>query len=135
MNYFFLDASYIIALELVDDPNHQLALQHWRSLERKNLKLITTSYIFDEVVTFLNSRYLHTKAVTIGERLLTSPSVQLIQVDQDLFTEGWRLFRQYDDKSYSLTDCISFAIMKRLNINNALTFDKHFSQAGFNKLP
>jgi predicted nucleic acid-binding protein len=41
----------------------------------------------------------------------------------------------YDDKSYSLTDCISFAIMKRLNINNSLTFDKHFSQAKFTKLP
>jgi predicted nucleic acid-binding protein len=135
MNCFFLDASYIIALELFDDQNHQLALQHWRSLDRKNLKLVTTSYICDEVVNFFNSRYLHAKAVEIGERLLTSPSVQFIQVDEDLFTEGRRLFRQYDDKSYSLTDCISFAIMKRLNINNSLTFDRHFSQAKFTKLP
>ncbi|NCR42387.1 MAG: type II toxin-antitoxin system VapC family toxin [Microcystis aeruginosa W13-11] len=135
MNCFFLDASYIVALELVDDQNHQLALQHWRSLDRKNLKLVTTSYIFDEVVTFFSSRYLHAKAVEIGERLLTSPSVQFIQVDEALFTEGWRLFRQYDDKSYSLTDCISFAIMKQLNINNSLTFDKHFSQVNFTKLP
>jgi predicted nucleic acid-binding protein len=135
MNLFFLDASYIVALELADDQNHQLALQHWRKLDRKNLRLITTSYIFDEVVTFFNSRYFHAKAVKIGQQFLASSSIQLIQVDQKLFEESWRLFQQYNDKSYSLTDCISFAIMRQLKVNNSLTFDKHFSQAGFTKLP
>ncbi len=58
-----------------------------------------------------------------------------IHVDPTLFQEGWRLFQRHRDKRYSLTDCISFAVMKRLKIKTALTFDRHFLQAGFEKKP
>jgi uncharacterized protein len=75
------------------------------------------------------------KLVEVGNRLLMSPSVQLIQVDEGLFVEGWRYFQQHHDKSYSLTDCLSFVIMKRLKIEIALAFDQHFAQAGFTKVP
>ncbi|NEP50033.1 MAG: PIN domain-containing protein, partial [Moorea sp. SIO3C2] len=117
MNCLFLDTSYLIALELADDQNHQITLNHWQSLDKTNLKLVTTSYVFDEVVTFLNSRYLHSKAVEIGKRLLTSSVVDLIQVNEVLFLEGWDYFQKYQDKSYSLTDCLSFVVMNKLKIN------------------
>lgn len=135
INHYFLDASYIIALELSDDQNHIRALKHWQSLNKKQLHLITTSYIFDEVVTFLNSRNLHKKAVDIGIRLINSSVVEFIHIDENLFFNGWTFFQKHKDKSYSLTDCISFIIMSRLSIKSALTFDRHFEQAGFHKLP
>ncbi len=59
----------------------------------------------------------------------------MVQVDEALFFEGWQYFQQHDDKSYSLTDCISFIVMSRLNIQMALTFDKHFVQAGYQRVP
>ncbi len=135
LDHYFLDASYIIALELADDQNHKKAIQHWQNLDKKQLKLTTTSYIFDEFVTFLNSRNLHNKAVEIGTRLINSSVVQFIHVNEQIFLEGWNLFQKYNDKSYSLTDCISFNIMSQFKIDNALTCDQHFSQAGFHKLP
>lgn len=135
MNHFFLDASYLIALELADDQHHSLALPHWQRIQQKPLQLTTTSYIFDEVVTFLNSRHLHSKAVKMGRILLSSPSIDLIQVDDELFGEAWQYFQRYDDKSYSLTDCISFIVMQRREISSCLTFDQHFAQAGLMKFP
>lgn len=135
MPNLFLDTSYIVALETVDDQNHQAALQHWQTLTLKLPKLITTSYVFDEIVTFFNSRNRHYKAVEVGDRLLKSPSVELIQVTETLFEQGWQFFQNHEDKSYSLTDCISFLVMQQLNIQAALTFDRHFAQAGFTKLP
>jgi predicted nucleic acid-binding protein len=66
---------------------------------------------------------------------MTSPSVQFIHIDEALFYEGWQYLRQHKDKTYSLTDCISFVVMNRFGIQIALTFDRHFSQAGFEKKP
>jgi uncharacterized protein len=131
----FLDTGYIIALEASDDQNHKASLQHW-SFFSKNLPILfTTSYTFDETVTFFNNRGHHQKSVEIGTNLLKSPSIRFIDVDQALFQEGWTYFKKHSDKTYSLTDCISFVLMKRLAIKTALTFDNHFMQAGFKILP
>ncbi len=97
--------------------------------------LMITTYVFDEVVTFFNSRSHHRKAVEIGEALLSSPSVHLIQVDEDLFRRGLDYLKRHQDKRYSLTDCISFVIMAERGLNTAFTFDQHFVQAGFVKEP
>ena len=68
-------------------------------------------------------------------RLLNSPSVQLVQVDEILFREGWEYLKQHSDKLYSLTDCISFVVMKQRRIQTALAFDRHFIQASFLSIP
>lgn len=135
MNPIFLDTGFIIALEAADDQNHKTASNHWRNISKPPSPLITTSYIFDEIVTFFNSRNRYAKAFEIGERLLKSPSIQFIHVDEALFFEAWIFFKQRHDKLYSLTDCISFLVMRKFGIDTALTFDKHFQQEGFATLP
>jgi len=135
MNLFFLDTSYIIALELKDDQYHQEALEHWQTIARYRPNLVTISYIFDEVITFFSSRQLHSKAIEIGNRLLYDSSVNFIEVDSRLFGQAYSYFKKHKDKTYSLTDCISFIVMQQLEVSSALTFDKHFLQAGFQKLP
>jgi predicted nucleic acid-binding protein len=135
MSAVFLDTGYVLALELSNDQNHRIAVKHWRSLRRKLPPLVTTSYVFDEVVTYFNGRGHHAKAVEVGKRLLTSPSVKFVQVDEKLFKEGWEYFQLHKDKDYSLTDCISFVVMNALGMNTAFAFDQHFVQAGFHKLP
>jgi hypothetical protein len=51
-----------------------------------------------------------------------------------LFEAGLRLYSDRPDKDWSLTDCTSFVVMKRLRITEALTADRHFEQAGFKVL-
>ena len=48
-----------------------------------------------------------------------------------LFTRGLALYKERTDKEWSLTDCISFVIMRDLKLSAALTADRHFEQAGF----
>lgn len=67
--------------------------------------------------------------------MLESPDIELIEIDRDLFNQGWCYFQKYKDKSYSFTDCLSFIIMQNRNILTALTLDNHFLQAGFQLLP
>ena len=135
MTPVFLDTGYLIALEASDDENHRAAARHWKVFRRRLPPLLTTSLVLSETVTFFNSRGQHAKAVEVGNMLLESPSVTLVQVDELLLQRGWEYFQKHADKSYSLTDCISFVVMRERGINRALAFDKHFVQAGFTKLP
>ena len=130
-----MDTIYILSLEIQNDSAHQRVLQNWANLAKSNAFLVTTTYVFDEVVTVFNSRNLHYKAVEVGNRLLESPDLELIQIDQTLFDRGWQYFQKHKDKSYSLTDCLSFIVMQEREIVTALTLDNHFSQAGFQTLP
>lgn len=135
MKTYFADTSYWLALELTDDQNHGSALAHWLKLVKTSFAIVTTSYVFDETITYLNSRNHHEKAVEVGENLLLSPTIELVHIDESLFFEGWTMFQKYQDKRYSLTDCLSFVVMKEKGLETALTFDKHFVQAGFNSEP
>lgn len=135
MKPLFIDADYVIALEASDDQHHAAALRYWHGLIKALPPLINTSYVFDEVVTFFNSRNRHVKAVEVGHNLLQSPSVEIVHVDESLFYEGWEYFQKHKDKTYSLTDCISFVVMKQRGVRTSLTFDRHFEQAGYERLP
>jgi predicted nucleic acid-binding protein len=131
----FLDTSYLLALELANDEHHEVVLRHWQSLVRSLPRLVTTTYILSEVVTYLSSRGHHSKAVSVGNMLLQSSIVDLVHVDEGLFREGWAYFQQHEDKDYSLTDCISFVLMRKRGLDTALTLDTHFVQAGLGGLP
>ncbi len=135
MKTLYIDAGYLIAVEASDDQNHQIAFSHWQKLIQQPLQLITTTYIFDEIVTFFNNRNRHSKAVEIGQNLLQSEVVNMVHVDEQLLNAGWNYFQKHSDKRYSLTDCISFILMEQMKLDTALSFDRHFVQAGFINLP
>ena len=135
MTPVFIDTSYLLALELANDQHHNAALEHWKQVKKSPLQLVTTSYVFDEVVTFFNCRGYYIKVMETGNRLLHSLSINMIHIDEALFYEGWLYFQQNQDKDYSLTDCISFIVMRRQNIQTAYTFDHHFVQAQFRSEP
>jgi predicted nucleic acid-binding protein len=60
-----------------------------------------------------------------------TPKGKITPADPKLFDEGVKLFESRSDKEWSLTDCISFVVMQREGIAEALTGDHHFEQAGF----
>jgi predicted nucleic acid-binding protein len=91
--------------------------------------------VFSKVVTFFNTKGQHAKAVELGNMLLESSAVELVQADESLLLSAWDWFQQYADKSFSLADCVSFALMRQRGLERALAFDRHFIQAGFQKLP
>lgn len=131
----FLDSNYVLALEFASDQSHAKAQAHWEGLVDASPHLVTTTLIFAEVVTFAKARKQHEKALHLGEWLRDTPGLTLLHPDEELLFEGWDYLARHRDKSYSLTDCVSFVLMRRLGITTALTFDHHFAQAGFEMLP
>lgn len=91
--------------------------------------------MLDEVVTFFNVRGQHAKAVELGQRLIDSPSVGLVHVGEGLLERGLALLSSRPDKRYSLTDCVSFCVMRDHGMMMAFAFDRHFAQEGFDRRP
>jgi uncharacterized protein len=126
-----LDSGFAIALVLKADQHHAKARSIWQRITSERRPLVTTTFVLDEIVTFLNSRGEHELAVDTGNQLMDSPAIEMIDVNLPLVQEAWRYFVNHCDKSYSLTDSISFVIMSKRNMVESLTFDRHFTQAGF----
>ncbi len=101
MKAVFLDTSFLLALEIASDQNHRPALEYWQSIKADLPVFVTTSYVFNEVVTFFNTRGHHNKALQVGHSLLASSHTKLIHVDEALFFAGWEVFQLNQDKDYS----------------------------------
>lgn len=63
-----------------------------------------------------------------------APFVKVIYIDAAADTIAWELCKNRPDKAWSLVDCTSFVVMQQLSIQEALTTDQHFEQAGFFRL-
>ena len=127
----FVDTLFIVALINKRDQYHQKALQ--LSEQYKNHPLITTDAVFLEFGNALSSNYKN-EAAKLIEQFLASDEIDVIRLTPELFDESLRLYKKHQDKSWGLVDCFSFVVMNQHKISQALTFDQHFIQAGFQAL-
>ena len=131
----FVDTSAFIALRDSKDINHRRAKGFLEEIKKKKILLITTNFVFDEVYTYF-CRF-HKVAVEMGEYIRNSPGViAYYRITADDENRAWEIAKSYRDKTFSFTDCTSFAICERLGILDVFAFDEHFKQYGkFNVLP
>jgi hypothetical protein len=61
------------------------------------------------------------RLVRFHEQLPAMPDITIIPAGRVLLDQGFDLYRQRPDKEWSLTDCISFVVMQREGISEALT--------------
>ena len=130
-----MDTSAWYAVEVEDDVNHEAACKFLsRIASGKHGISVTTDYVLDETLTLLRSRSLSSASVFI-DKIKKSKSVRVFWVEEGLFEKALDTFQRSDRKSWSFTDCTSFALMKDLLISDAFTFDSHFREAGLQLLP
>ena len=95
------------------------------------LSQVTTGWILTELADGWAKPAQRTYFGAILAKLRANPNVRIEPCTDQLLQEGIDLYEQRADKEWSLTDCISFVVMKKEGITEALTGDKHFEQAGF----
>jgi predicted nucleic acid-binding protein len=128
---FFLDTGYFIALFTPDDNLHDRAVA-W-SLHLREPTLVTEYILWECVNTFSKPKD-RPSAHALVEQVQTDPACELVPASSALFATGLQLHRDRSDKEWSLTDCISFHLMRERNVTRALAYDIHFEQAGFEAL-
>ena len=129
MKAIFADTSYWIALFDRRDQNHKHSVK--LSGHLKTSSIIVSDFVVFETITFLNtSAKNHSLAMLFLDFIYEQDNIEVVEIDTVLKKKALQVFKDYDDKEFSFTDCSSFALMASLNIKNAVSFDKHFSQIG-----
>ena len=75
-----------------------------------------------------------TAAVKFIEQCYRTANLRVVSVDTPLLTRALQLYRERPDKTWGLTDCISFVVMQEQGLTDAVTADEHFVQTGYRAL-
>lgn len=134
MTQVFADASYWIALLSPRDELHRKAIAAFQRFSAS--KTVTSEMVLVEVLNALSDADAHLRraAAEVIQGLRVNPHVTVIPQTAEQFESALQQYRQAADKSWSVTDCAGFQIMHAMRIASALTYDKHFVQAGYEAL-
>jgi len=127
----FVDTSFWVALRFRRDRRHDDARRVW---QESTGALITTTGVVGETWTFLRRRAGHERAIEFLDAVERLPALTVRHVDEDLQAEAWRWLRRHDERTYSFVDAVSFVLMRRLRVREALAFDGDFAAAGFTEV-
>lgn len=127
----FADTAYFLALLNPADQLHSKA----RSLKLGESKpMVTTEFVLMEVGDGLSRPGNRLLFARFLELLRSQSDVEIVAATPQLFHQGCEFHASRSDKEWSLTDCTSFVVMAEHDIEEALTSDHHFEQAGFKPL-
>lgn len=127
MRKVLVDSGAIYALLCREDENHQAAVEGLRLLQSQKALPVLTNYILAETHALLQA--------------CLGPDAARLWLRRNV----WPVERAGDDDekqaldillggrcgACTLTDAVSFAVMERLGIDRALTFDANFKRYGF----
>lgn len=128
----FLDTVYVQALLSKSDQHHAIARRLLRRVQDAE-EVWLTEAILTEIANAL-SGINRALAAAFVHQCYAPGNVRVVPVDTPLLLRGLVLYEARPDKTWSLTDCISFVVMQENNLTEAVTADHHFQQAGFRAL-
>lgn len=131
MRAVFADTSFYGAVLNPRDQWHAEAVRLGRSW---NERVVLTDFILIELGNALSSLRGRRIFIEFVARLRADARTTIVPASGELLDRGLARYSQRQDKTWSLTDCISFVVMEQFGIAEGLTADHHFEQAGFSVL-
>lgn len=131
MKRIFADSYFFFALLNPSDSAHAKAMDFCR---QNHGPLATTAWVLTELADGLAVTPRRQAFRRLLDDFEANRANLIVPANVETFEKGVDLYDTRPDKQWSLTDCISFVVMKEEEIDDALTGDHHFEQAGFRAL-
>ena len=128
----FVDTGAWYALTDRRDPDHAPVAA---ALHEHQSRLLTSNFVLDETLTLVRYRLGWTISQRLGEQLRTGALARLERVSPRDEEAAWTIFSTYSDKSFSFTDCTSFALCERLELPLCIAIDNDFRSFGLHCIP
>ena len=133
MTMIFIDTSALLAILDADDNNHGSARQEWEHLILGGERLVCTNYNLVETFALVQRRLGMDAVRKLEEDVLPMLVIDWIDAESHAISVAALLIA--GRRRLSLVDCASFETMRRLGLDTAFAFDRHFSEQGFHTLP
>lgn len=127
----FVDTGAWVALALSRDPLHDRARETWEQLVAAGTRFHTSIPVVMDTFTFLDRNTSRPTALRWKHSLSTVPRLRMLPCSLRDLTDAWPYFERADLHKLSVTDAVSFVLMKGRGIRTAFAFDSHFATAGF----
>jgi uncharacterized protein len=131
----YVDTGAFLARYIQRDQYHAAAASFWDELATTGSPCVTTSLVLSETLTLLARRTSYSFAAERARQLYSSNALQIVRSEANDEIAAIILLEKYADQRVSYCDCVSFVIMRRLNLADVFAFDDHFALAGFNVHP
>ena len=131
MKRVFVDTGGFFALITREDPLHDQAVALFTQANSERWSLVTTNAVVFECHALLLTRSRPGRQNAIVFLDLLSQDAYRIERVRKHDEEGAAiLLRTHQDKDYLFCDALSFVVMERLGIKEAIAFDRHFREYG-----
>ncbi|MCG8556856.1 MAG: PIN domain-containing protein [Proteobacteria bacterium] len=131
MKRVFVDTSGFVAILVAEDVSHARARDLLAHANAERWRLVTTNVVVFETygVLLIRSRDKRRAAMTFLD-LVATGTCWVERVRRTDEANALSILRSHKDKNYSYCDALSFAVMERLGVSDAIAFDRHFRTYG-----
>jgi uncharacterized protein len=132
----FVDTSACVALLHGRDQAHRAAAEQWATLRAGRRRLVTTNLVLTETHTILSRRLGAQAGLAFLDRVAERAGQRIVWADEELTraaAQAW--LRRKQSWNVSLTDAVSFEVMRREGLKKAFTFNSDFGRAGYRATP
>lgn len=125
----FVDTGFIFALFSARDPEHVRVREVYDGLvpQRLHDELVTTNHVVFETIQLTRGRIGVAEAQSLAELLYSERMARIHWATPEEEKAAVDYMAKYHDQKYSLVDCLSFVVMERFEIAEALTIDSDFT--------
>ncbi len=128
MRTVFADAFYFVARLNRRDQHHERVVAFSRDFRAR---LVTTDWVLMEVADALAKSECRSRVREFVMHLRQSAGCEVLPGNRETLDRALEMYHEHADKEWTLTDCVSFIVMRERELTEALTQDRHFEQAGF----
>jgi predicted nucleic acid-binding protein len=131
----FLDTSGLYAAADPSETRHEESRASLEHLVRDATPLTVSDIVVAELHSVALRRVGSVRALTLIERLLASPRIEVISTGPDGIERAVAFLRSRPDKDYSLADAVAMLLMRDRGIEQVFTLDADFQSEGFATIP
>lgn len=134
MYIYFADTAFWIGLSSRRDQHHQRAVAWHQLVIRTRTAILTTDAVLLEWLNAMSDVSTRRIAAQSYLRIRADMRIEVVPLHAELMGSAIDLYLGRPDKNWSITDCLSFLVMERRGLTEALTTDHDFEQAGLKAL-